>query len=156
VTITRGDLTSPGPLQKGVYSLTRRGGPLWEQCLGGRVVQGRATNPDRGHSTAIRGRLPIPSRCRPSSGCVKPALRREAARRADDGGIEIPNHDRRRGWRPFPIRSGVRGVSAGLVGLRWRVRKINGDKTLHGHRDLRKPTLDLSDVVRQRCKFGTC
>jgi hypothetical protein len=23
-------------------------------------------------------------------GCVKPALRREAARRADDGGIEIP------------------------------------------------------------------
>ena len=24
VTITRGDLTSPGPLQKGVYSLTRR------------------------------------------------------------------------------------------------------------------------------------
>jgi hypothetical protein len=26
VTITRGDLTSPGPLQKGVYSLTRMSG----------------------------------------------------------------------------------------------------------------------------------
>jgi hypothetical protein len=55
VTITRGDLTSPGPLQKGVYSLTRRSEVCFRAQTGKHLLSSRLTgfDPKRASQTIL-------------------------------------------------------------------------------------------------------